>query len=187
MMRLAMRMPERKATPAANDSDPRETMSAEIIDLASRNAFPAVARKAGKSDALGLAAGVAIVGLLGAITLWSMDTARVAQQSEGQPTAAVPVPAGNPAAAPTQPVNAQQPQIAAPAPQKDPAPQAVLANPPHAAVVPAGNPHASPTVVFDAGGMPVPLGIPEGAEAGKTGNSASDFASRIGGRSEEVV
>lgn len=179
-MRLAMRMPERKASPAANDLDPRETMSAEIIDLASRNAFPAVARKGGKSDAFGLALGVAIVGLLGAVTLWSMDTARVAKQSGAQPVVAAPPSSVTPVVAPAQPATAQPP-VAAHTPKPDPAPQAVLANPPQAAVVPAGNPHASPTVVFDAGGMPVQAGIPDGADSGKTGNSAADFASRIGG------
>lgn len=182
-MRLAMRLPEKKAGEAANDRDPREGMSAEIIDLASRNAFPAVTQRKGKSDALGLAAGIGIVGLLGAITLWSMDTARVAGEA-GPAQQANVQPAGNPAPAPTQGTNEQKPQprVAAPAAsQTDPAPQAVLANPPATALAPASNPHASPTVVFDAGAMPVPLVGPDAGDAAKTGNSASDFASRIGG------
>ena len=53
-MRLAMKMPPKKApgdSNAANDArddDPRESESAEIIDLASRSAFPAVAKKKGE-------------------------------------------------------------------------------------------------------------------------------------------
>ena len=62
-MRLAMRLPEKKPgdSGVANDIDPREGSDAEVIDLAQRNAFPVVARPAGKSDALGLVAGIAIL------------------------------------------------------------------------------------------------------------------------------
>ena len=79
-MRLAMRLPEKKPgdNGIANDFDPRDGADAEVIDLAQRNAFPAVARPAGKSDALGLVAGIAIVAGLGLVTLWSMNSARVA-------------------------------------------------------------------------------------------------------------
>ncbi len=51
-----MRLPEQKPgdNGIANDFDPRDGADAEVIDLAQRNAFPAVARPAGKSDALGL-------------------------------------------------------------------------------------------------------------------------------------
>ena len=50
-MRLAMRLPEKKPGDSgiANDIDPREDSDAEVIDLAQRNAFPAVARPAGKT------------------------------------------------------------------------------------------------------------------------------------------
>ena len=75
-----MRLPEKKPgdNGTANDFDPRDGADAEVIDLAQRNAFPAVARPAGKSDALGLVAGIAIVAGLGLVTLWSMNSARVA-------------------------------------------------------------------------------------------------------------
>ena len=53
--------------------------AALVIDLEQRNAFPAVARPAGKSDALGMVAGIAIVAGLGLVTLWSMNSTRVAQ------------------------------------------------------------------------------------------------------------
>ena len=83
-MRLAMRLPEKKPgdSGVANDIDPREGSDAEVIDLAQRNAFPVVARPAGKSDALGLVAGIAIVAGLGLVTMWSMNSARIAP-SEG--------------------------------------------------------------------------------------------------------
>lgn len=185
-MRVAMQLPGRKGTTAANsnDRDPRDGMSAEIIDLASRNAFPIVARKSTRSDALGLVAGVAIVALLGAVTLWSMDTARVASQSADVNTSAPAQQPASPAAlAPAQtPQDSKpKPQVAAPAPAADPAPQAVLANPPQTSLTPAANPNANPTIVFDASVLPSPTDPVAAGEAGKQGNSASDFASRIGG------
>lgn len=177
----------REGLTAANDRDPREGQGAEIIDLATRNVLPAVTQRKPRSDGLGLAAGVAVVGLLGAVTLWSMDTARdsrKAAQTAAMPSA--PAPAGAPAeAAPAVPPQAITPpggaQLAGP-PQ-----QSVLAAPPQAGVAaaPAGNPMASPTIVFDASALPAPLGAPLtplGAPApGGNGGANEDFASRIGG------
>lgn len=183
-MRLAMRLPARKQGGAANDIDPREQESAEIIDLASRNAFPAVTQRKGKSDSLGLVAGVAIVALLGAATFIGMDSTRMAEPEGvgGQQPAPAP-------AQPTTPQPAQEPATpaaAAPAPQSDPAPAPVLAADPGASPAPMGNPYASPTVVFDSSALPAPAAGPAAPGAGEgasaaTGNSASDFASRIGG------
>ena len=181
----------RVPTPA-NEDDPREGMSAEVIDLASRSAFPAVARK-GKSDALGLAAGVGVVALLGAVTLWSMDTAR---QGTVEATGA-PAPQNTPVAAPPAPAQAavEQPEPAVPvaAPQADPAPRAVLARPPLAGpqIVPS-NPYTSPTVVYDGGSAPsIAGGIAAAAAAAGApepsqpysggGGSAGEFAARVGG------
>lgn len=189
-MRLAMRLPSGKSGPGvANDVDPRDVEEAEVIDLASRNAFPAVTQRKGMSDGLGLAAGVAAVGLIGAVVLWSMNSARLdppegvggqqaAQGSEVPP----PVPAE--AITPT-PDGAQ----AGVMPQADPAPAPVLAADPGAMVGVAGNPYASPTVVFDAssmaspGGLYGPVPVPGPAEAApqSVGGGAGDFASRIGG------
>ena len=56
-MKLAMRLPA-KGQRAVNDSDPRDNETTEVIDLASRTAYPVVAQRKGRSDALGLAAGV---------------------------------------------------------------------------------------------------------------------------------
>lgn len=183
-MRLAMRLPEKNPGDSgiANDIDPRDETDAEIIDLAQRNAFPAVARPAGKSDALSLVAGIAIVAGLGLVTLWSMNSARVAPpEGIGGQQAPVEAPVVVPPEAIT-PVAAQQ--AIAPVAQPDPAPQPVLAAQPQPGL--AANPYANPTVVFDAGASPATLAIAEPgaaaeAGAGATGNSASDFASRIGG------
>ncbi|MDZ4307419.1 TrbI/VirB10 family protein [Allopontixanthobacter sp.] len=179
-MRLASSNLARNATnDTAADVDPREQETAEIIDLASRNSFPAVTQRKNRSDGLGLAAGVAIVGLIGAVTLWSMNSARIAEpEGVGNPQIAPAAPAPEP----IQPVAAAVPQTIQP--MADPAPAPVYANPPMANPGVAMNPYASPTVVFDASGAAVPLVMaptPGAASAPATGGSASDFASRIGG------
>ena len=184
-MRLAMRLPEKKPgdSGVANDIDPREDSDAEVIDLAQRNAFPAVARPAGKSDALGMVAGIAIVAGLGLVTLWSMNSTRVAQPKgiggQQAPVAAAPAVAPEAVTPPT-PAAAAPAQVARP----DPAPQPVLAAQPQPGL--AANPYANPTVVYDAGTSPATLAVAEPGAAGEaaggsTGNPASDFASRIGG------
>ncbi|PEQ12743.1 type VI secretion protein [Novosphingobium sp. PC22D] len=161
------------------DVDPRETESAEVIDLATRSVLPQVTQRK-KADGMGLAAGVLIVGALGAVTLWSMDAARnapVENQAQPVPAAAAPV---APAAAPSPAANVQQPQQR---PLAAPAPQPVLSAPPNTAIGPQSNPHASPTVVFDAGGAPAGAPAPAvpGADGVAKGNANDDFASRIGG------
>lgn len=185
-MRLAMRLPSKNSAADAPDADPRERELAEIIDLASRNAFPAVTQRKGKSDGLGLAAGVALVGLLGAVTLWGMNAARTdkeqtaaqqaqAAQQQAAPAQAVPPQAITPAPQPeAQPMNM---------PRNDPAPQPVLA----AQSMPESqaNPYSSPTLVFDASNLTSPMldAKPESPVAGGAtgGGNASDFASKIGG------
>ncbi len=175
-MRLNQRFSERGN--AANDSDPREGPGAEVIDLATRNVLPAVSQRKPRSDGLGLAAGVAIVGMLGAITLWSMDGARSARQ-----TIPAPIPAQPVEVAPPVPAAAITPPAGAPL--NAPPQQAVLAAPPQPGVnlAPAANPNASPTVVFDASALPAPMIAPIGSAAAPGGSSTTndDFASRIGG------
>lgn len=182
-MRLAMRLPAKKGN--SDSGDPRESESAEIIDLASRNGFPAIADRKAKSDGLGLAAGVAIVGLLGATTFWAMQSAQVPEpQTIGNadrepPQAAAPAPVTEPAT---------PPQEATPRP--DPTPAPILANNPDN--VPATNPYASPTMVYDASTSaqgnrvleaPSSATSASGASTGDSGagGSAAAFASRIGG------
>jgi type IV secretion system protein VirB10 len=176
-MRLNRRVPER--LDPANDRDPREGMSAEIIDLTTRNVLPSVTQRKPRSDGFGLAAGVAVVGLLGAVTLWSLDSSRnqLPAPQPVQPTAAQPV-----EAAPPVPPQAITPAPALPAPQ----PQPVLAAPPQSlpAPNPAANRASSPTVVFDASALPAPvtpLAIPAPATGTPGSAGSDDFASRIGG------
>jgi type IV secretion system protein VirB10 len=161
------------------DVDPRETESAEVIDLATRSVLPQVSQRK-KADGLGLAAGVLIVAALGAVTLWSMDAARNAPVEATQPAPVAPAPAA-PVAAPN--VRATQPAPAQPRPLAAPAPQPVLSAPPAQALGPQSNPYASPTVVFDAGGNPVAVApeAPAGAAIASKGNANDDFAARIGG------
>ncbi|KPL68625.1 type VI secretion protein [Erythrobacter sp. SG61-1L] len=177
-----MQLPEKKGSSSANDADPREAMPAEVIDLASRNAFPAVTQRKGGSDMVGLMAGVGIVALLGVVTLWGMNAARVdSGQQSGTQQQAQPVPAALP---PAPEENPAQPQtVAPPAPAADPAPAPVLSAMP--AVQPgfAANPYNTPAVVFDASSMPLPAAaVTPSTPAGSTvSSSANDFASRVGG------
>lgn len=165
------------------ESDPREGQGAEIIDLATRNVLPQVAARKGRSDALGLAAGVGLVAMLGAVTLWSLDSSR--QEQAALPSAApaaqqapvVPAQAITPAPAAT-------PSPAAGAVPAAPAPQAVLSAPPQAqtALAPATNPLSSPTVVFDSSALPLPVpGLAAPGAPTSTGNGNEDFANRLGG------
>ncbi|TMM46267.1 TrbI/VirB10 family protein [Qipengyuania marisflavi] len=183
-----MRMPEKKPSEGgiANDIDPRDDADAEVIDLAQRNVFPAVAQRSGKSDAMGMVAGIAIVAGLGAVTLWSMNAGRVAPPEgvggQQQVAAAETVPMVPDAAVTNVPVQ-QAPRM-----MNDPAPSPIYSMQPVIDAGPAGNPYASPTVVFDAGaapgglsGLAVAADAAEGPAAAGSDGSASDFASRIGG------
>jgi type IV secretion system protein VirB10 len=164
-----------------HERDPREHGGAEIIDLATRNVLPTVTQRK-KGDGLGLAAGVAMVALLGGLTLWSMDAARNAEPK----TARTPV-----ATAPMVPAAAITPMpgstIVAPGampagtPLVAPAPQAVLSAAPNAVLNPQGNSAASPTVVFDAASATGPAADLAGKGDFKGANPNEDFASRLGG------
>ena len=184
-MRLAMRLPPKNGDSGSDDLDPRDQESAEVIDLASRNGFSAVVERKSRTDGLGLAAGVAIVGLLGATTFWAMNSAQLPEEA----VATVPQPvqaAATPAAVPS-PVPAEvTPPIAAPVVQ--PAP--VVANQP--VTGPVVNPYSTPSLVFDASRnaratAAEPATAAETAAAGsRTGDSgaigsAAAFASRVGG------
>jgi len=184
-MRLAMRLPNKKGDGGSGDGgDPRENESAEIIDLASRNGFPAVSERKAKGDGLGLAAGFLLVGGIGALTWWSMNAAQTPEPDAGQAAASpqqTTVPAPQTIAAP-----APQP-VRAPMPRPDPAPAPILANNPNQA--PAVNPYASPTMVFDASASPAQADTMAAVEAATAAavnpsgglGSAGDFAARIGG------
>lgn len=188
-MRLNMRTPPRKGADAS--SDPREQESAEIIDLASRAAFPAVVDRKAGGDGLGLAAGVAIICGIGALTFWAMESARAPEPATiGNPNL-TPPPATEPA-----PLVVEAPMVdpglITPVPAEDPVPQPVMVNEPGPAPSAISNPYASPSLVFDAsraaGAAPrlleAPVAAPDMAGAAG-GNAASDpasaFANRIGG------
>lgn len=183
-MRADRKLPSRLS--AANDEDPREGSSGEVIDLATRNVLPSVTQRKPRSESLGTVAGIAIVAVLGLVTFWSMDGARTADPRPQAPASAAPAPAP-PAPAPARPTEVA-PVVPAeaitPAPGTAlaaPAPSAVLAEPPRTAPAAASvaNPHSSPTVVFDASALPVPA--TSAAVAAPGGNSNDDFAARIGG------
>lgn len=189
-MRLATRV--RPNNEGADTVDPREQESAEIIDLASRAAYPLVAARKAKGDGLGLAAGAALVLGLGAITLWSLNSARIAPPDPGVDAGLAPPPAAAPVAAadPMAPEFAFE--AAEPEPEAAPAPEAGLAQDPGLAPVPRPNPYASPSLIYDttrASNEPRLLAPPApAAEAGPApageaagGNDAAAFASRIGG------
>lgn len=185
-MRIASRIGS-PSTEAANDVDPREDSSAEIIDFASRSSYPQVSQRKGKSDTLGLLAGISVVALLGIATLWGMNAARTgdeAQPAAGmqQPAAALSAPATQPVA-PVQPSDTSQAQPA-PAAQAGYTPAAVYAQPPQAALENAANRYGSPTVIYDSSALPAPVGpvtTPAGNDSSTQAGTAGDFASRIGG------
>jgi type IV secretion system protein VirB10 len=194
-MKLAMRLPERTAG-HASDADPRDTETTEVIDLASRTSYPAVANRGGSRDALGLAAGVGFVALLGAATLWGLNASRTENEADAtaaQAAAAVPQPAPVVmTGAPTDGLPSAN--AGAVVPLTDPAPAPVLAAAPQAnyAVGPAINPYNSPTLVFDGGVAPAQAAnaaaaamaaaavAPEGVVVPGAG-AAGQFAARIGG------
>ncbi|TCJ32499.1 type VI secretion protein [Parafrankia sp. BMG5.11] len=186
-----MRLPAKKpGDTIANDLDPREGETAEIIDLASRNAFPAVTQRKGKSDGMGLAAGVGVIGLLGAITLWSMNSARTEQPQPGVggQQAALPQTVVIPPQAVTTVPQPGQPQPEG-MPRPDPAPQPVLSSmpgySPGVSQLPVANPYANPTVVYDASSLAQsasePGTGPAGANPDAVTANANDFASKVGG------
>ena len=185
-----MRLPKKGADGLGEGVDPRTRESAEIIDLASRAAFPAVVDRKAKGDGLGLAAGVVVVGLLGAVTFWAMNAARTTEpQGIGNPAVAPPQASAAPVV--VQPVDpALVPGAVPVVAPVDPAPAPIYAVNPGMGQVAAVNPYGSPQLVFDAsvarairaaeGGVPAPVpGAPNAAMAG-TGGAAA-FASSIGG------
>jgi type IV secretion system protein VirB10 len=153
------------------ERDPRETgEGAQIIDLATRNVLPTVSQRK-RGDGLGLVAGIAIVAVLGGLTLWSMDAARQnTQPSPAVATQTAPAPVGIPGPA------------VSPGSQPAPVPAPVLEAPPQEVGAFAVNPHSSPTVVFDASALPAAASVlAPGTPSGTAeGNSNEAFAARLG-------
>ena len=92
-MKLAMRLPEKGRRTSA-DSDPREDETTEVIDLASRTAYPVVSQRKGRSDALGLAAGTGVAGCCSSAMREALRPHSVAAPS----SATKPTPAARPSA-----------------------------------------------------------------------------------------
>lgn len=159
--------------------DPRERQTAEALNFASRNAFPLVSQTNGKSDVLGLIAGALIVLGLGWIVFLSTQPE---QQIESPPVvensfSSAEVLEDEP--------NAGVPDIR-PVPIASPLPIDESLSQPQTATRP--NPYSTPTLVFDTSSSnssisvpPVDAAPPSEVSLASTGNSASDFASRIGG------
>ena len=162
------------------DKDPRDQETAEVIDLASRTAYPAVAQQKPGSDALGLIAGVAIVVGLGAVAFWAMTAAEI---EEPTTISAEPAPA-----AVTAPAEVPEPEPARAVPPPIVVPEPIDEGRAAAVTAPTTNPYSSPTMVFDASSQGQSLEA-AGAEAvtapvaatNAARTSAEEFASRIGG------
>ena len=126
-----------------DERDPREGRSAEVIDLATRSVLPQVTQRQPRSEAATLLGGIAVVALLGAVTLWSMNGARQARQAV--PAVPAPVRADVPPAVPPQAITELKPRPAAPLLQPGVAGQPAG----QVAPAPAANPANAPAVVFD--------------------------------------
>ncbi|MBV1918148.1 MAG: type VI secretion protein [Sphingomonadaceae bacterium] len=164
----------------ADERDPRDGVQegAQVIDLATRSVLPAVSQRK-RGDGLGMAAGVLVIAGLGAVTLWSMDSAR-------RSDAAIPAKRQQDATS-SQVAAAQTPRpdqlaLGEPNVQAAPVRSPVLAKPPRSANLPlaSSNPYASPTIIFDAGALKAPSAALTSPITGK-GNSNDDFAARLGG------
>lgn len=189
-----MRLNKNLPSPRSGDAmlDPRDSDAAALDDLSTRNVLPAVSQRRPGGEGLGLFAGIVVVAGLGALTLWSMNSARTqpAAQNAVAPAQVTPPAPLPPTTLPPGPVVPPEAITEIGAPPPAPGQVAVLAAPPQ--TVPAsGNLAAAPTVIFDIGsGQPAPASAaavqsdapaPSAPAASPTGNSNEDFASRIGG------
>lgn len=189
-MRLNQNLPGKQSFEAT--SDPRDSQGEQPADLSVRNVLPTVSQRRPGGEGLGLFAGIVVVAGLGAVTLWSMNSARTGQAATSPAVAPSPPPPApaNPVALQPGPVVPPEAMTDLSAPPPSPAQTAVLAAPPQAPQATA-NMAASPTVIFDVGtgqappaaAVPVASGAaaPSTPAASPTGNSNEDFASRIGG------
>ena len=173
----------------ANDTDPREEMPPEVIDLASRNAFPAVTQHRPRSDRGTVVAGIAVVAFLGGVTFWSLDLSREAPKN-GERSGEAPALSTAPVAS-TMPAAQSQPSAAPVVPPQavttvgpNSGSQFVLSAPPRTATAQSEGRWNSPTVVFDAISLPQTTLADDRkptAAASSAGDGDGDFASRIGG------
>lgn len=176
---------------ANDEGDPREHPGAQVIDLRTRAVLPQVSQRKPRSDTLTLVGGIAMVALIGALTLWGMDNVRTASLPGGAAVGTRPPPVDSPPPVPSAAITT----IPRPGGQPAMQPQPVLAAPPANAAAPSAtlapgiNRYAAPTIVFDASALPGPAttvaepslpGATALAQAAK-GNPNDDFAMRLGG------
>ncbi|MFT3719003.1 TrbI/VirB10 family protein [Pseudorhodoferax sp.] len=168
--------------PPAHLADPRRTLDAQALALASRNAFPVVAGHVQRRDRFGLAAGAACALALGAAAFWSLSQQRTPPLPAPPPPAPA-LPAPGPVAAPP-PAPAARPRAV---PQPDPrdlranAPSLIVDMAP-AAPAPAPAGHAPPA---EAPVAAKPGNAPRGAQ--QPLSAEESFAERIGSSAADTV
>ncbi|MGC6331050.1 TraB/TrbI/VirB10 family type IV secretion system protein [Rhizorhabdus sp. FW153] len=166
------------------DRDPRSSLDDQALLLASRNAFPVVAARPGRSDRAGLLAGGAVALLLGLATFWSMS---------GQRQTSAPVPPSPARLAERPPATVAEPA---------PPPSSAMALPTRPAPMPSVpvnqvTPMSSPVMVFDTStvralpapsgaGVPMPGNAPKAAAGQGLGDNES-FAARLGDAGVETA
>jgi len=181
-MKLAMRLGDKSGS-LPPDADPRE-MGAEVIELATRRAYPSVSQRKTSSEAIALFAGIAVVISVGLATFWGLQNTRmkVAIRPASVPSRPLtPLPLSRSEFQQTAPVAVAGAQ-GSPRPTAAAVPEASRISP---IARYTSTRSASPTVIFDAGALTGTTAIPappsQAASNGSAGGGATDFASRIGG------
>jgi type IV secretion system protein VirB10 len=155
------------------EADPRQTLDAGALVLASRNAYPIVAGRPARRDGAGLAVGGAIALALGGLTFFSMSGHRSPAPRPVSSDVAVLTPA---------------PATTLPAPIPPPAPRGLLmpATPPITPLAPPQVKPVAPVMVFDTSapdGTPIAIAPPAAptvaARAGGGGTDTDQFAARV--------
>ncbi|WP_419825553.1 TrbI/VirB10 family protein [Sphingomonas sp.] len=159
------------------ETDPRESLDARALVLASRNAYPVVANQPARRDGAGLAAGAAIALALGGLTFFSMSGHRTPAPRPAAPVATIP----------------PAPTTMLPAPLPLPAPRGLLlpATPPITPAMPQQPRPVAPVMVYDTSapeGAPVVVPAPAapgtaaaraGGNSGGGGTDTDQFAARV--------
>ena len=183
------------ATSEMAHSDPRDELDWNESALTTRSILPQVTQRNPLRDSLGMVGGLAVVGLIGGLTLWAMQSSReTREQVQSAPVSASPVNAtGQSVPLTGQPIatspNNQMPGAVLPYGQQP----AVLAAPPQGAVAtaPVNNQAYAPIVIYDTPAPTAPSTAGSAASVGAsqpsvpsnagTGTPPDEFASRVGG------
>lgn len=175
-------------------SDPRDELDRNDSALTTRSILPQVTQRNPLRDSLGMVGGLAVVGLIGGLTLWAMQSSReTREQVQSVPVSAGPVNATGQSSPLAGPPNATSPTNmpgAMPSYGQQPA---VLAAPPQGSVAtaPVNNQAYAPIVIYDTPALPAPSTAGSAASVGAsqpsvpsnagTGTPPDEFASRVGG------